>query len=203
MTFGYPVVLDLTDVPVLVVGAGPIGARKVAGLAAAGAAGAGRRRPRVRRPRPRRWWPSCAQRAYRARRPRRRPPRRHRHRRRRPSTPRWRPTPGPAGLWVNAADQPADCTFILPAVARNGPLSVAVSTDGTSPALARRLRDHAAALLDDDVVALARELAERRREVRAAGGSTEDVDWSSLIDPVLPPVGRRDADPTAARPRSG
>ena len=37
MTFDYPVVLDLTDVPVLVVGAGPIGARKVAGLAAAGA----------------------------------------------------------------------------------------------------------------------------------------------------------------------
>ena len=37
-TFTYPVYLDLEDVPVLVVGAGPIAARKVEGLVAAGAA---------------------------------------------------------------------------------------------------------------------------------------------------------------------
>ena len=92
-----------------------------------------------------------------------------------------------AGIWVNAADQPADCSFILPAIARNGPLAVAVSTGGASPALARRLRDHAAALLTDEVVALALDLQARRAAVRAAGGSTEDVDWSGLIDPVLPP----------------
>ena len=36
-SFPYPVFLDLQDVPVLVVGAGPIAARKVAGLVAAGA----------------------------------------------------------------------------------------------------------------------------------------------------------------------
>ena len=35
--FDYPVYLDLRGVPVLVVGAGPVAARKVAGLAAAGA----------------------------------------------------------------------------------------------------------------------------------------------------------------------
>ena len=69
-----------------------------------------------------------------------------------------------AGIWVNAADQPADCSFILPAIARNGPLAVAVSTGGASPALARRLRDRAGELLTDDVVALAADLAD------AAGG---------------------------------
>ena len=37
MNFAYPVVLDVSGVPVLVVGAGPVAARKVAGLAAAGA----------------------------------------------------------------------------------------------------------------------------------------------------------------------
>ena len=92
-----------------------------------------------------------------------------------------------AGIWVNAADQPADCSFILPAIARNGPLAVAVSTGGASPALARRLRDHAQALLTDDVVALAARLQDERARIRASGGSTEDVDWSDAIDPVLPP----------------
>ncbi|MEJ7720327.1 MAG: NAD(P)-dependent oxidoreductase [Ilumatobacteraceae bacterium] len=40
------------------------------------------------------------------------------------------------GIWVNAADQTNDCSFILPAIARDGSVSVAVSTDGTAPAVA-------------------------------------------------------------------
>ena len=74
------------------------------------------------------------------RRPRRGAPRRHRHRHRRRPRGRHRSDAG-GRIWVNAADRPDDCSFILPAVARNGSLSIAVSTDGTSPALAQRLRD--------------------------------------------------------------
>lgn len=91
------------------------------------------------------------------------------------------------GVWVNAADHPSACSFILPAVARNGPLTVAVGTDGASPALARRLRDVAGRMLGDDVVALAARLATERAALRARGGSTEDVDWSAEIDAVVPP----------------
>jgi precorrin-2 dehydrogenase / sirohydrochlorin ferrochelatase len=185
VTFDYPVFLRLDDVPVLVVGAGAVAARKVAGLAGAGAVvrvvapevGAELDRGQVDELHQRRYQPGDLDGI------------------RLVVTATGDPAVDAAvaadataaGIWVNAADQPADCTFILPAVARNGPLTVAVSTDGASPALARRVRDRAAELLTDDVVALAGELAARRAAVRAVGGSTEDVDWSELIDPVVPP----------------
>ena len=40
------------------------------------------------------------------------------------------------GIWVNAADDPKNCDFILPAVVRKGKITLAASTSGTSPALA-------------------------------------------------------------------
>ena len=45
-----------------------------------------------------------------------------------------------ARVWVNAADDPAACSFTLPAVVRQGPVMVTVSTAGHSPALAGWLR---------------------------------------------------------------
>ena len=44
------------------------------------------------------------------------------------------------GLLVNAVDQPADCNFIVPSIVRKGDLSIAISTSGKSPALAKRIR---------------------------------------------------------------
>jgi precorrin-2 dehydrogenase / sirohydrochlorin ferrochelatase len=44
------------------------------------------------------------------------------------------------GIWLNAADEPDLCDFTLPSVGRRGSITVAVSTAGQAPALARELR---------------------------------------------------------------
>ena len=45
------------------------------------------------------------------------------------------------GILVNVVDQPEQCTFIVPSVVRRADLVVAISTSGKSPALARKLRE--------------------------------------------------------------
>jgi siroheme synthase-like protein len=43
-------------------------------------------------------------------------------------------------MLVNVVDVPPLCNFILPAIVRTGPLAIAISTAGASPALAKRLK---------------------------------------------------------------
>ena len=71
-----------------------------------------------------------------------------------------------AGVMVNTADQLALCDFIMPAVIRRGDLTVAISTGGTSPALAARLRDKFARMLGPEYEQLMDMLAKARPEIR-------------------------------------
>ena len=61
-------------------------------------------------------------------------------------------------MLCNVADVPDLCNFILPAVHREGPIAVAVSTGGASPALAKRLRSQIAELVGPEHAELAEEL---------------------------------------------
>ena len=70
------------------------------------------------------------------------------------------------GKLCNVADVPELCNFILPAVHREGPIAVAVSTGGASPALAKRLRSQIAELVRPEHAELAEELRALRPEVK-------------------------------------
>ena len=88
-------------------------------------------------------------------------------------------------VWVNAADDPANCDFILPAVIRSGAITVAASTGGTSPALARRLREELEAYLTEEMPALADLLGEVRGELRGRGIVPDAEVWQAAIDEEL------------------
>lgn len=87
-----------------------------------------------------------------------------------------------ARVWVNAADDPANCTFTLPAVLRRGPVTVAVGTGGASPALASWLRRRLERELGPEVEVLAGLLASERDALRSAGVPTEGLPWQAVLD---------------------
>ena len=69
-------------------------------------------------------------------------------------------------LPCNVVDVPELCSFILPAVLRRDPIAVAVSTGGSSPALAQRIRDDIADVIRPEHAELALRLRELRPWVR-------------------------------------
>src|ERR687890_652452 len=65
-------------------------------------------------------------------------------------------------MLVNVVDVPPLCNFILPAIHRSGPLAIAISTAGASPALAKRLKREIAETYGDPYARLAELLNEAR-----------------------------------------
>ena len=90
-----------------------------------------------------------------------------------------------AGVWVNSADDPAHCSVTLPAVARRGDITVAVSTGGRSPAMATWLRRKLEVELDEAHVTLLQLLSERREALRSEGTPTEGLRWQEALDDGL------------------
>jgi siroheme synthase, N-terminal domain len=85
-------------------------------------------------------------------------------------------------LFVNSADDPANCSFTLMSVVRRADLVVAIGTGGRSPALATWLKRRAEAELGPEYEALLDILSEAREELRSGGASSEDADWQRAFD---------------------
>lgn len=71
------------------------------------------------------------------------------------------------GCLINVVDDPQHSNFILPAVVQRGEMSVAITTGGNSPALARRLRERIERLIVPEYGTLAELLGELRPELIA------------------------------------
>jgi precorrin-2 dehydrogenase/sirohydrochlorin ferrochelatase len=65
-------------------------------------------------------------------------------------------------MLANVVDVPPLCNFILPAIVRTGPLAIAISTAGSSPALAKRMKREISELFGDDYARLAAILNDTR-----------------------------------------
>lgn len=86
------------------------------------------------------------------------------------------------GIWVNAADDPAHCDFILPSVLRRGELVVAVATGGSSPALSRAIREELEAYITEDYAALTEIVAEVRQKLKERSLTPSAETWQKALN---------------------
>ena len=77
-------------------------------------------------------------------------------------------------MLVNVVDVPPLCNFILPAIVRTGPLAVAISTAGASPALAKRMKREIAELFGEPYALLAILLNDARGWAKATLPTYQD-----------------------------
>jgi siroheme synthase-like protein len=93
-------------------------------------------------------------------------------------------------MLVNVVDVPPLCNFILPAIIRSGPLAIAISTAGASPALAKRIRDEIADEYGEPYARLAVMLNEVRGWAKGTLPTYQDrkVFFESIVNGEPDPV---------------
>lgn len=92
---------------------------------------------------------------------------------------RWR------GALVDSSTEPTEGNFILPSVVRSGGLAIAISTSGSSPTLARMIREELEQSLGPEHATLIKLVSEVRTEFRKRGKRIPFEVWRDCIDPEL------------------
>ena len=83
---------------------------------------------------------------------------------------------------VNVVDDAGLSDFIVPSIVRRGSVSIAISTAGKSPALARKLRTRLEGELDDEYAELALLIEGVRRESKRLKLKISSKRWQEAID---------------------
>lgn len=104
-----------------------------------------------------------------------------------------------AGVWVNSVDGPELCSFFVPAVHRTGQVAVAVSTGGASPSLAAWIRDELRSSVGPEYSTVAILLAEAREALQELGRPTSSIDWRALLALDLAAILRAEGEDAARK----
>lgn len=86
------------------------------------------------------------------------------------------------GILVNVVDVPKLCDFIVPSYLRRGDLTVAVSTNGKSPALARKIRSEMEKDFGKEYADLVSLVEEIRSELKRRKVSISEDTWQKALD---------------------
>lgn len=89
------------------------------------------------------------------------------------------------GLLVNVVDVPSLGNFIVPSIVRQGGLSIAISTSGKSPALARKLRLELEKTLVPSYAMLLEIVAEVRNDFKSRGKRLPARAWQECLNEDL------------------
>jgi siroheme synthase-like protein len=84
-------------------------------------------------------------------------------------------------IWVNCADDPGHCDFILPAVIRRGELAVAISSGGVSPAATRAIREELESYLTEEFAQLVQTASEVRTDLRQRSIQASAESWNVAL----------------------
>ena len=86
------------------------------------------------------------------------------------------------GVLTNVVDAPEHSDFIVPSLLRRGDVSIAVSTGGKSPALARRIRTELEQSLAPEYASLALLVSQVRQELKRDGIYVDGNAWQESLD---------------------
>jgi siroheme synthase-like protein len=85
------------------------------------------------------------------------------------------------GVLLNVVDDPDQCTFIAPSIVRRDPITLAISTGGASPALARKMREVLSEARILQWAELAGVLSQARRVIKEKRTAIDPTRWQCVI----------------------
>jgi siroheme synthase-like protein len=86
------------------------------------------------------------------------------------------------GVLVNVVDDPEASDFIVPSRLCRGDITIAISTGGRSPALARKIRTELESCIGPEYDSLAQLLSQVRAELKKSGSSLSGDAWQEALD---------------------
>jgi siroheme synthase-like protein len=89
------------------------------------------------------------------------------------------------GVLLNAVDDLPRCSFIAPSIVESGPVAIAISTGGASPALARKLRETLTGSSDLDWIQATSVLSKARQIIKDKRVTVHPQRWQCCMTPEL------------------